>query len=168
MRTTCGDRMPNYISKADKVDALTIREIVPGDAAAIAHLQNLSPEASQWIAAEYEALDAHGYMGWAAEYEGEIAGFIVVRRLVSDLEILNIAVHPKARRKGIASELLRYAFWWGQGARTDKAILEVRESNAAGLNFYTRHGFRVAGRRHRYYQQPEEDALLLIAPIPCT
>jgi len=158
--------MPNSISKPDKMDSVTIREIVPTDAARIVEVQSLSPEASQWIASEYEMLEAHRYMGWAAEIYGNVVGFIVVRRLVSDLEILNIAVHPETRRKGIASELLRYAFWWGQGALTDKAILEVRESNDAGLKFYAHHGFRISGRRHSYYKQPEEDAILLIAPIP--
>ena len=44
-------------------------------------------------------------------------------------------------------------------------FLEVRESNAAARALYERLGFRVQGRRSRYYRDPEEDALVMKLPL---
>jgi len=70
-------------------------------------------------------------------------------------------VRPEARRCGIGGMLLRSALEWGAELRAEKALLEVRASNFAALQFYERRGFHLVGRRPRYYVSPVEDALLL-------
>ena len=99
--------------------------------------------------------------GWVAEGESGVAGFIAARRVLTDLEILNLAVHPDARGRGIATQLLHQALKWSESFEARKAILEVRASNLAALRFYERNKFQVVGRRPRYYTGPVEDALLL-------
>lgn len=99
--------------------------------------------------------------GWVAEGEAGVAGFIVARRVLTDLEILNLAVHPDARGRGIAAQLLRQSLKWSASFEAKKAILEVRASNLAALRFYEGNKFQVVGRRPRYYTGPVEDALLL-------
>lgn len=109
---------------------------------------------------------AQGEMaGWVAIANDEVFGFLVARRIGSDIEILNFAVQPDFRRSGVGGALLRRALAWGAELNAERALLEVRASNYAALQFYERRGFEVNGRRPRYYMAPIEDALLLTAEI---
>ena len=98
---------------------------------------------------------------WVAEDESGVTGFIVARQVLTDLEILNLAVRPDARGREIATQLLRQTLKWSESFEARRAILEVRASNLAALRFYERNKFQVVGRRPRYYTGPVEDALLL-------
>ncbi len=78
-----------------------------------------------------------------------------------EMHILNLAVHPEHRRRGIAWNLLREAISQAreQGARV--AWLEVRPSNSAARALYESFGFEEVGRRPGYYDDTKEDAILL-------
>jgi [ribosomal protein S18]-alanine N-acetyltransferase len=134
------------------------------DVLAVVSIQSACPEIAQWTVRDYARV-AHGDMaGWVAE-EGELAGFIVSRRVARDIEILNFAVRPERRRSGIGEALLRETMKWGASFAAEKAFLEVRVSNLAAMRFYDRNGFEVTGRRPRYYSAPIEDALVLTASL---
>jgi ribosomal-protein-alanine acetyltransferase len=139
----------------------SIRPIEPSDAEAILGVQAVSPEIAQWSKRAYEGLSQEKMAGWAAESGGSIYGFITARQVAGDVEILNFAVRPDARRQGIGARLFDQLLAWAKAARVAKIYLEVRASNEAARKFYERHGFREAGRRPRYYSAPVEDALLL-------
>ena len=129
-------------------------------------IQAASPEIAQWSLWDYDRVARGEMAGWVAESEsGDITGFIVARRIANDLEILNFAVRPTARRQGIGAALLGEALRWGAEFSADKAFLEVRASNLAALRFYEQHKFQVTGRRPRYYTAPIEDALVLSAQL---
>jgi ribosomal-protein-alanine acetyltransferase len=152
---------------------------------AILAIQAACPEIAQWTAWDYDRVARGEMAGWVAtqdsnvgaEIAGEdaaeligkgdvdVAGFLVARRLSTELEILNFAVESDWRRCGIGAELLTAALQWAQTFQATQAILEVRASNLAALRFYERHKFEVVGRRPRYYTAPVEDALLLTAPL---
>ncbi len=136
-----------------------------GDVDAVMRIQAASPEIAQWTAGDYARLSATGMMAWVAESEGAVAGFLVARRIANDLEILNLAVRPDARRRGIGRALMQFAFAWGKQFDARSTFLEVRASNQAALQFYKRHGFQETGRRPLYYSNPAEDALVLTVPI---
>lgn len=104
--------------------------------------------------------------GWVSEDERGVTGFLVAHKLVSEAEILNLAVHPEARRKGIGSQLIDAAIEWSRGLGAENVFLEVRASNANAIRFYERQGFVVAGKRPRYYSEPAEDALVLSLRVP--
>jgi [ribosomal protein S18]-alanine N-acetyltransferase len=144
---------------------VSIRPIEPRDIEAILAIQRGSPEVAQWTAGDYARVVAGEMAGWIAEDNASVVGFVSVRRVASDLEILNFAVRADARRRRIGTSLLREALAWGRSFRAEKAMLEVRASNAAALCFYKRQGFQITGRRPRYYASPTEDALLLTAEI---
>jgi [ribosomal protein S18]-alanine N-acetyltransferase len=144
---------------------LTIRPIESRDIEAILAIQGTSPEVAQWTARDYARIVAGEMAGWVAEEKAGVAGFLAARRVGSDLEILNFAVHVNARRRHVGTSLLRAALAWGKTFQAEKAFLEVRASNEAALSFYERHGFQTTGRRPRYYTAPIEDALLLTAEI---
>ena len=129
-------------------------------------IQATCPEIAQWTMWDYDRVARGEMAGWVDELDGgQIAGFIVARRVASDLEILNFAVRPGARRQGIGGALLGETLNWAKAFHAEKAFLEVRASNLAALRFYERHGFEVTGRRPRYYTAPIEDALVLSASL---
>ena len=129
-------------------------------------IQAASPEIAQWSLWDYDRVARGEMAGWVTESEnGEIAGFIVARRIANDLEILNFAVRPTARRQGMGAALLGETLRWGSAFSAGQAFLEVRASNLAALRFYEHHKFQVTGRRPSYYTAPIEDALVLSALI---
>ncbi len=144
---------------------MNLRSIQPEDVEAVLEIQAACPEIAQWTLWDYERVTRGEMQGWVAEEESTIAGFLVARRVGSDLEILNFAVRPDSRRLGVGASLLRKTLDWGRTFRAEKALLEVRASNLAALEFYEHFGFRVEGRRARYYATPIEDALLLTAAL---
>ena len=130
-------------------------------------IQAACREIAQWSMWEYDRVARGELAGWVFEDDaGGIAGFIVARRIDRDLEILNFAVRSTERRKGIGAALLTQAKQWGAAFAAQQAFLEVRESNLAALQFYEKRGFRVTGKRPRYYAAPIEDALLLTKALP--
>lgn len=146
--------------------AVKIRPLENRDVDAVLAIQSASPETAQWTLWDYNRVADGDMAGWVAEENGEVAGFLVGRQVVNDLEILNFAVAPDARRHGIGTALLQQALEWGKAFRAERALLEVRESNRGALHFYERHHFRATGRRPRYYTAPAEDALVLTLPMP--
>ena len=90
----------------------------------------------------------------------QMVGFLICSRYDTVWHIMNVAVDPVRRREGIATALLTDLLRRidGKGARF---TLEVRESNTGAIVLYERFGFRAAGRRRRYYQDTNEDAVIM-------
>jgi ribosomal-protein-alanine acetyltransferase len=132
---------------------VTIRPATAADLAAMAAIQAISPEASQWDPAGYLVHDCR-----VASVDGRIVGFLVTRQVgPGEREILNLAVHPAVRRTGVARGLLWDALERSKGAW----FLEVRASNAAAIRLYESAGFERAGRRPDYYYYPPDDAIVM-------
>jgi ribosomal-protein-alanine N-acetyltransferase len=144
---------------------LSIRPIETRDLEFVMAIQSACPEIAQWTMRDYANAVQGTMSGWVAEENSEVAGFIVARRVTSELEILNFAVRPDRRHRGIGASLLRETLAWGTTFHAENAFLEVRASNLAALRFYEHNGFEVTGRRPRYYSAPIEDALVLTAPL---
>jgi [ribosomal protein S18]-alanine N-acetyltransferase len=90
-----------------------------------------------------------------------VSGYVIAFAVGEDAEVLNVAVDPRFRGKGLAGQMLDAVLiqLGGRGVRT--AFLEVRESNVAARALYKSRGFSEIGRRGRYYRRPVEDALVL-------
>ena len=129
---------------------MLLRPARDGDRSAIAAIQHASPEASSW--------DPFAYDVTVADLDGQVVGFLVTRRIAPDeLEVLNLAVAPSMRRKGVARALVREVLETQEGA----VFLEVRESNAGARQFYESIGFIVLDRRPGYYADPPEAAIVM-------
>lgn len=89
-----------------------------------------------------------------------LVGYLICSRYERVWHVMNIAVDPGERRRGVASALLERLF---ERASDPEAqfTLEVRPSNVAAITLYERFAFRSAGMRHRYYQDNGEDALIM-------
>jgi ribosomal-protein-alanine N-acetyltransferase len=90
----------------------------------------------------------------------ELAGYLVCSRYDTVWHVMNVAVDPDRRRRGIATALLE-ALLGAVGERDSQVTLEVRRSNAGALALYERFGFRSAGVRRRYYADDGEDAVIM-------
>jgi ribosomal-protein-alanine N-acetyltransferase len=120
-----------------------------------------SPEAARWSLNAYQRLGELGTPGWVAETSGVVAGFLLVRVIPPEAEILNLAVAPSARRKGEGGALVKAALEEFRMRRVSRVFLEVRESNKTGIAFYEKHGFSRTGRRSNYYRDPDEAAIIM-------
>jgi len=143
---------------------MLIRAAVPQDIPQIMTLAGSSETAAHWSAREYDALFApeapERVTLVRCERTGVIAGFVVAR-CGEEWEIENVVVKPELRRQGIGRELIREVIRQARERGAKDVFLEVRESNAAARALYAELGFNEQGRRRGYYQNPEEDAVVL-------
>ncbi len=95
----------------------------------------------------------------AAVESERLVGYLICSRYDQVWHLMNIAVDPRARRRGFASELL--AAMIERTGPDAPLTLEVRTSNAGAIVLYERFGFRAAGTRRRYYQDTGEDAVIM-------
>ena len=96
----------------------------------------------------------------AALSEDRVVGYLVCSRYDVVWHVMNVAVDPEQRRRGIATAMLEHLF-----AQADKPgeqyTLEVRLSNDAAIALYGHFGFESAGVRPGYYHDNKEDALIM-------
>jgi ribosomal protein S18 acetylase RimI-like enzyme len=134
------------------VESLILRPARPEDLASIERIQAASPEAAQWRLGSYLEFDC------IVAIRGQVVGFLAVRQTAQDeREILNLAVDPAHRRKGVARRLLEDRLKRAQSSW----FLEVRQSNLPAIRLYESLGFRVSGRREGYYSDPPEAGIVM-------
>lgn len=93
--------------------------------------------------------------------EKVVAGYIIAFTVGPDAELLNVAVDPPFRGRGLAGQMLDAVLIHLAASGIRTAFLEVRESNRAALGLYGSRGFKEIGRRRNYYRRPVEDALVM-------
>ncbi|MFP4072265.1 MAG: ribosomal protein S18-alanine N-acetyltransferase [Desulfovibrionales bacterium] len=93
--------------------------------------------------------------------DGVLVAYISFYTVEEDMEILNIGVHPRWRRRGFADRLLKLVLQICAGMGIKQSFLEVRESNAAAQKLYRNHGYTPCGRRRGYYPDNGEDAIVM-------
>jgi ribosomal-protein-alanine N-acetyltransferase len=110
--------------------------------------------------AAFDTCDAAESEGGASHARSErVVGYLICSRYADVWHLMNIAVDPAVRRRGIGTALLEQML---DRAGPDAAYtLEVRPSNAVAIALYERFGFRAAGTRRRYYQDTGEDAVIM-------
>jgi ribosomal-protein-alanine N-acetyltransferase len=140
-----------------------IRAATAADADRLAQLHG-EAFAEPWSAAALAAVMAsRGVEALAAE-----DGFIVIRTVAGEAEILTLAVAPPARRRGLGRALVDAAADIAARAGAEAMFLEVAADNTAALALYASAGFVPVGRRAGYYRRagsPAMDALVLRRPL---
>ena len=96
-----------------------------------------------------------------AEEDGVVCGYVGSQTVLGETDMMNIAVHPDCRRKGVASALITELICRLKGQGSHILRLEVRESNAPAIALYKAMGFTQLGLRKNYYRNPKENALIL-------
>ena len=134
-------------------DPVLIRPALERDYPAIARIQYRCPETAQWPLGDYT-----GYPLLLAAVGGQTAGFCSWRQSAPDeAEILNIAVDPAFRRRGVGSALLTALCEQAQGT----IFLEVAEPNLPAIALYRKHGWEYAGLREGYYDHGTVNAVVM-------
>ena len=96
-----------------------------------------------------------------AEEDGVVAGYVGSQTVIDESDMMNIAVHPDHRRKGIAEALVMELVEALKKRESQCLTLEVRASNEPAKALYEKLGFAQVGLRKNYYRNPKEDALIL-------
>ena len=93
--------------------------------------------------------------------EGTLYGYLIFYYVIDEGEIARIAVRESARRQGIAGRLFDFLLSISEEHGIIRWMLDVRESNLAAIACYEKEGFLVDGKRKGFYQDPQEDAILM-------
>ena len=135
--------------------------LTPDDVPALAALERRC-FTLPWSEAQYTAaFTQRAFAGFGLKQGTQLVAYVAIYATGTEMEILNIAVHPEQRRQGFGRRLLRLVLRLAAKMGILDAVLEVRPSNTAALELYRGTGFVQVGRRRRYYQDTGEDALVL-------
>ena len=136
-----------------------IRPMTAADVPSVAALEKLcfsDPWSVSSIASE---LDNPLSLWLVWEEDGAAAAYLGVQRVPPQADVMNVAVSPALRRRGIVRAL--FAELERRLPEIDELFLEVRASNSGAIALYRTLGFEQVGRRPNYYLDPREDALIL-------
>ena len=99
---------------------------------------------------------------WLVALEGEqVLGYVGSQTVLDESDMMNLAVDPAFRRRGIARALVCALIEQHRKMGSRCLTLEVRASNESAQALYACLGFVQVGRRKNYYHHPKEDALIL-------
>ena len=141
---------------------MRVRVATPADIPAIQKLEKQADTAAHWSGGIYHGLFAAASVeriSLVADDNAGISAFIVARTVGDEWEIENVVVEMSRRRRGIASALMDDLMERARARGVARVLLEVRHSNTSARELYIKVGFVECGRRARYYQNPEEDAI---------
>ena len=99
----------------------------------------------------------------AARIGGRLAAFSVVWTVADETHIINFAVHPEMRRRGVGKALVKRIFEEAVRDDAPRVTLEARVSNEPAIRLYEAMGFHIASIRRNYYQDNGEDAYIMWA-----
>lgn len=142
---------------------MTVALAGPGDAPRLAALHAEAFDSPWPDTAFADLLGQPGVFGLMAD-----DGFILIRAVADEAEILTLAVRPSARRQGLARALVDAARVHASTLGAERVFLEVAVGNTPARALYQASGFSEAGRRRDYYARPDgtrEDALILSIPL---
>ena len=108
-----------------------------------------------------EVFGMPGTVGLVSTELDEPIGYFLAREILGTAEVLNLAVVPERRGRGLGGALLDAGLSAVRARGGSEVFLEVRASNAVAQGLYARRGFQMEGRRRGYYRRPDEDALVL-------
>ena len=140
-----------------------IQPLTPADLDAVVEIERLSFR-TPWLRQAFEEEMARS---WARveilrdTVTGRCVAFADYWLVADELHILNIATHPEARRQGHGARLLRHILDLARLASYRTIELEVRRSNLAAQALYLSFKFQQVGIRARYYEDNDEDAIVM-------
>jgi len=102
---------------------------------------------------------------FVADRDGEVLGYLGYWEVPQEAHLITLAVSPRARRQGVARAILQFGMEKAKGDGAILATLEVRISNEAGKALYEGAGFRPVAIRKKYYQDNQEDAVVMIREL---
>lgn len=142
---------------------MRLRAAEASDRAQIVALEQAS-QLYPWTSADLSQFPSSIDRGWVMEDQGQIVAWLGARLLAQEAEVLNMAVRPAWRQRGLGRELLAALLTQVDRLGIERVLLEVRQSNLRAQALYRRCGFVVCGQRKGYYRSAgnqREDALVM-------
>ena len=143
-----------------------VRLAQPGDAGLLVEIDGLV-NVSPWSTAQFEvacdsAMEASESV-LVLEHGGRVCGFIIFSRMLDEVCIHNLAVHPAQQGEGFGRKLVVAALELAKQQGVGRCLLEVRESSITARGLYETLSFQLDGIRRNYYptSNGREDALLM-------
>lgn len=144
-----------------------VRQATLADLPAVLAIERASTTAAHWPESHYaSAIGSPARLLLLAEASSEILGFVVAHTAVPEWELENIAVQPRARRRGVGRALMNALIDAAKAAGATEIRQEIRASNLPAQKLGQSCGFLQEGRRSGYYSQPVEDAMLFKFMVP--
>ena len=100
-------------------------------------------------------------IGMVAEYDERVVGFMIYELHKNQLHVLNFAVRPDARRRGVGVQMVNKLVGKLSQQRRNRICLEIRETNLAAQLFFKNLGFRAVSVLRDYYDDTVEDAYVM-------
>lgn len=117
-----------------------------------------SPWSRQFFLEELQATHARSVL---CQRDGRPIGYVIYWELPGELDIHNVAVHPRFRRQGVARAMLADIIEGATKRGFRRMTLEVRKSNDPAQTLYRSLGFEICGLRKGYYSDNGEDAWVM-------
>ena len=140
-------------------EEVLIREGAESDAREIARIEKLSfptPWSEEMILSEMKEPLSSFYV---AVFQDNIIGYYGFLHILDELHILNVAVDPAFRQKGVGTKLIAHLIEKARALSARALTLEVRQSNLPAIRLYEKFGFVFSGVRPHYYTD-KENALI--------
>jgi ribosomal-protein-alanine N-acetyltransferase len=99
----------------------------------------------------------------ACHVTGAVAGYVCRWIVADEVHVLNVAVDPRCRGRGLGAVLMRAVLKEAEASDAQAVTLEVRRSNLAGRRLYEQFGFEEVGSRPNYYGRGEDGLILRLA-----
>ena len=131
---------------------------------AVAEIEQIS-FSDPWSVESLELMLGEQAMGLVALEGGRLLGYVGMMCVLDEGQIINVATHPDARRRGVGRALMSAI---EQSARERGIVflsLEVRESNFAARSLYSLLGWEECGIRKNFYSKPTENACIMTKSI---
>lgn len=141
-----------------------VRKMLPRDVDQIMEIESVSFGPYHWSAQAFnsEMNNKLGHYITAIDKNSQkVIGYCGFWLIFDEAHITTIAVHPDCRKNSIGELLLQNMLEIGYKNNAKWFTLEVRASNTSAQNLYYKYGFKSLGLRKKYYQDNEEDALIM-------
>jgi ribosomal-protein-alanine N-acetyltransferase len=105
-------------------------------------------------------------IGMVAVLDEQVVGYMIYELNRSEIAVLNLAVHPRFRRRGVGGQMVAKLVSKLSPQGRTKIRLEVRESNLDAQLFFRQHGFKAVHVLRDHFEDTGEDAYLMEYCIP--
>lgn len=148
-------------AERERNDALTIREMTEADLEQVTALEEATFSMPWSLEAFREMVFCKDARYLVAEDKGRICATAGLRNVSGDGEVTNVVVREEYRESGLGTRLMESLIAKGDEMGCSAYTLEVRVSNKAAIRLYEKMGFISEGIRPKFYEKPEEDAMIM-------
>ena len=140
-----------------------IREMTHDDIDTILQIEELCYGAHHWSRESFltELNNKISSYKCVLNSQNKCIGYMGIWKIIDEAPITNLSVHPDYRNQKHAHRLLIASIEECYSEKIKYITLEVRVSNQKAINLYEKFGFKSLGLRKKYYQDNNEDALIM-------